>query len=175
MEIYNLGQTAISTESLTTENSEVIQIEKYHFQFNKWKQPHSYDTYGGKLILDHNSEPLFAELVVLRLFEQLGFKGVWVDTYRNKFWQRLPAISFPVIIDSKLQGIYDHIYKTKGGKRSGCFDVMVYKDDQFVFAELKRKQKDSIRNTQVEWLQAGLSLGIDKSNFIICEWEITVD
>jgi hypothetical protein len=172
MKSYNLGETDISTEILTTSSGEGIEIYKYHFLFSEWKKPCSFDTYGGKAILNYNGEALFAELVVLRLFEQQGYKGVWVDTYRNKFWQRLPEISFPVVIDNKLQGIYDRIYKTKGGKKSGCFDVIAYKGDQFIFAELKRSKKDSIRPTQVEWLQAGLTLGIDKFCYLICEWDL---
>ena len=171
MSILNLGQHAISTEILLTENGENISLDKYHFVFNKWTKPHSFDTYGGKQILELNNEPLFAELLVLRLLEQQDYKGIWVDTYRNKFWQRLPHFSFPVLPDKKIIDYYNKIYKLKGGKKEGCFDIIAYKDDHFIFAELKRKSKDKIRLSQIEWLQSALRSGLGKTNFLIAEWE----
>lgn len=167
----DLGQNAISVENLLTENGETITINKYHFCFNEWTENHNFDTYGGKQILKLNNEPLFAELLVLRLLEQQGYKGVWVDTYRNKFWQRLPHFSFPVLVDKKLQATLDKIYEFKGGRKSGCFDIVACKDDKFVFVELKKKKEDKIRTTQIEWLKSALSLGFDKDTFLIAEWE----
>lgn len=167
----DLGQNAISTENLTTENGEKIEINKYHFSFKEFTEKHNFDTYGGKQVLTHNNEPLFAELLVLRLLEQKGYKGVWVDTYRNKFWQRLPHFSFPVLVDKKLQEIINKIYELKGGRRAGCFDIVAYKGDNFLFVELKKKKEDKIRMTQIEWLKAALDLGLDKDTFFIAEWE----
>lgn len=171
MTTLNLGQIQITTEKLTTQQGEIICADKYHFVFKEWTKPKNFDTYNGKSILELDSEPLFAELLVLRLLEQQGYKGVWVDTYRNQFWQRLPHFSFPVLVDKKLQKTYDTIYDKKGGRKSGCFDVIAYKDDHFIFIELKRKQKDNIRATQIEWLKAALELGFDKTQFIIAEWD----
>ena len=173
MKIYNLdlGQNAISLENLVTENGEIITINKYHFSFNEWTGTHNFDTYGGKQILQLDNEPLFAELLVLRLLEKIGYKGVWVDTYRNKFWQRLPHFSFPVLPDKFILEIHEGIYKAKGGRKSGCFDIVAYKDKSFIFVELKKKKEDKIRQTQTEWLKAALSLGLDKELFIIAEWD----
>jgi hypothetical protein len=169
--ILNLGQHSISTEYFTTIEGNKLSLDKYHFVFNEWKQPHSFDTYNRKPLLELDNEPLFAELLFLRILEKEGYKGIWVDTYRNKFWQRLPHFSFPVIIDTTIENIFNKIYSLKGGKKSGCFDVIAYKGDNFIFAELKRKSKDVIQPSQIDWLNAALKLNLDKNKFIIVEWE----
>jgi hypothetical protein len=171
MDTLNLGQQNISTEYFTTIEGKQIPIEKYNFVFNKWTQPHNFDTYNGKPLLELDNEPLFAELLFLRLLEKQGYKGVWVDTYRNKFWQRLPHFSFPVIIDKTIENVFNEIYTLKGGKKSGCFDVIAYNGENFIFAELKRKKKDEIQKLQIEWLNAALKLNSNKNQFLLVEWE----
>lgn len=168
----DLGQYAITTETLSTESGEVILLDKYNFVFKAWDDNHNFDTYGGKKILKLDNEPLFAELLILRLLEKQGFKGVWVDTYRNKFWQRLPHLSFPVFLDRKLTEIYEKIYEQKGGRKSGCFDVIAYKDNRFVFVELKKKKEDKIRQSQIEWLKIALNQDLDNPIFFIAEWSL---
>ena len=168
----DLGQISISEQSLTSENGEVLTIDKYNFVFQPWVDKHNFDTYGGKQILNLDREPLFAELLVLRLLERQDYKGVWVDTYRNKFWQRLPHFSFPVLPDKKLLNVYDKIYELKGGRKSGCFDIVAFKDEHFVFIELKKNKEDNIRQTQIEWLKSARTLTSVKSTFIIAEWTI---
>lgn len=166
----NLSQHSISQAHLVAADGELLTLPKYHFTFEPWPEPHGFETYGGKKLLKYNNEPLFAELLVLRLLEQEGYKGVWVDTYRNKFWQRLPHFGFPVTPNQKLLDAYEQIYQIKGGRRSGCFDVMAYRDDHFVFAELKRQNEDSIRPSQIEWLQAARASRLENPDFIIAEW-----
>ena len=163
----------IQQDFISQERIDEIILDKYSFIFNPWDENHKYDTYGGKLILNYKNEPLFAELVILRLLEEQGYKGVWVDTYRNKFWQRLPHFSFPVIPDNKILEIYNKIYSIKGGRKSGCFDIIAYdKNENFIFCELKKSKEDKIRNTQIEWLKAALTLNLKNAYFIIAEWSI---
>ncbi len=169
--ILELGQKNITNEILIIEDKEVSLL-KYNFIFNDWLSINDFDNYNGKKILEYNNEPLFAELLILRLLEIQGYKGVWVDTYKNKFWQRLPHLSFPVLINDKIKERLELIYNQKGGKKSGCFDVVAYKNEEFIFVELKRKNKDKIQSSQMKWLKAGLDLGIKKHNFIIAEWDI---
>jgi len=168
----NLGQTSISTDTLISQDGQIFLIDKYNFVFRPWTEKHNFDAYGGKQILKLNNEPLFAELVLLRLLESQGYKGVWVDTYRNKFWQRLPYLSFPVLPDKKLIDTYNEIYKLKGGRKSGCFDIIAYRDNHFVFAELKRRKQDCIRQTQIEWLKTAHTIDLDNPTFIIAEWTL---
>lgn len=172
MHHLDLGQLSVNTETLIAAGKTPLLIDKYHFRFQSWGKPHVLDTYGGKQILQLNNEPLFAELLLLRLLEQQGYKGVWVDTYSNKFWQRLPHFGFPVIPDSELMDLYHKIYACKGGRRSGCFDIMAHKKEHFVFAELKKQKEDRIRPTQVEWLHAAKAVAPQSANFFIAEWEV---
>ncbi len=37
--------------------------------------------YGKKPVLEHEGEPCFAELKILRSFTEVGWEGVWVGTY----------------------------------------------------------------------------------------------
>ncbi|TDX82070.1 hypothetical protein [Epilithonimonas xixisoli] len=169
---FDLGQTSITTEKLTTESGEIILLDKYNFVFEACTDNNNFDTYGGKKLLKLDNETLFAELLILRLLERQGYKGVWVDTYRNKFWQRLPHVSFPVIPDRKILDIYEKIYEQKGGRKSGCFDIVAYKDNHFIFVELKKKKEDSIRQTQIEWLKTALTQNLENPTFIIAEWSL---
>ncbi len=168
----NLGQTNSSIETLRSRGGKLISVVKYHFVFQTWPGPHEFDTYGGKQILALNDEPLFAELLVLRLLERQGYTGVWVDTYRKKYWQRLPCLSGPVVPDAKISEAIRRIYEIKGGPKSGCFDVVAFCDDHFVFAELKKQNGDRIRPGQIEWLEAALSAGLKAPTFLIAEWRV---
>ncbi|RYD52708.1 MAG: hypothetical protein EOP52_00740 [Sphingobacteriales bacterium] len=167
----DLGQDALLTELLVSKNGRSIPIDKYLLRFQRWPQPHDFDTYGGKPLLNLNGEPLFAELALLRLLESQGYKGAWVDTFRTKFWQGLPERSDPVLPDPIILDAFNRIYKLKGGPKTGCFDIIAYREGHFVFAELKRKAKDAIRSTQVEWLEAALNAGFHDPTFFIAEWD----
>ena len=37
--------------------------------------------YGKKPVLEHQGEPCFAELMILRLLNESGWEGAWVATY----------------------------------------------------------------------------------------------
>lgn len=148
-----------------------IPIQKYFFEFNEWKgKPIDY-TYGNKAVIDYNSEPLFAELAVLRIFEENGWSGVWVDSYRRKYRIGLPKVIEPIEIPKDKEDLINKI-KEKTGKSGGCWDVLVWKDNQILFIELKRKKKDKIQDTQILWLEESLKEGLLPENFILFEWDI---
>ncbi len=83
----------------------------------------------------------------------------------------MPGLVAPVVPDDPILDTVDTIYNLKGEPRSGCFDITAFKEDHFVFAELKRRAKDAIRPTQVEWLEAALNAGFHNSTFFIAEWD----
>lgn len=72
----------------------------------------------------------------------------------------------------KLIDIYEKIYTQKGGRKSGCFDIVAYKANHFVFVELKSKKEDSIRQTQIEWLKTALTQDLENPTFLIAEWSL---
>lgn len=159
-----------SIEIIRLLSGEEIQIPKATPCFEKWFGETFGDTYGNKTILDYNGEPVFAELAILRIFQDDGWSGVWVDTYRKKYrtgyWNNNHVIELP----PDKQMLLDNIYKDAGSIK-GCWDVLCWRKKTVVFAESKRLSKDKIRETQVKWLEAALNYGLNKeSSFLIVEW-----
>ena len=168
----NLGQKKIQIEILNTEEGNQILVDKYIFDFVAYRNSNELDNYGGKTILDFNGEPVFAELMILKILEKQNFSGVWVDTYRNKFWISLHKQIEKQDVNPKIINIIEEIYKIKSGRKSGCFDVVaINDDDEFIFCELKRGKKDKIRLSQIEWLASAKKLS-EKVKFIIAEWNL---
>jgi hypothetical protein len=148
-----------------------VSIATCFHSFKSWEGESISDTYGGKAVIDCDGEPLFAELAILRLIQSEGWDGVWIDTYRRKFRQSLPPHSCE--LPERAQAVLE---RASGGRkwRSGCFDVFGWKDGQYLFVEAKRKGKDAIRQTQLNWLESAVDSGFPIESFIIFEWDIAV-
>ena len=171
MALFKLGEKHISQTTFHLNGSAAF-IDTYHCQFARYLKPVTFDTYGGKAILEWRDEPLFAELYALRMLESQGYAGVWADTYRSKFWNGPPSVTPPVtVLPAMLNKTYEMIKRHNGSKSRGCWDLLAVKDDTLLFAELKRSKKDKIQPSQVDWLQAALNCGLSTSNFIIIEWD----
>ncbi|QTD36343.1 VRR-NUC domain-containing protein [Polaribacter batillariae] len=147
-----------------------IEIKKTFQLIPVWKGKEILDTYGKKPVLNYNGIPLFAELYALRKYKEKGFEGVWADTFRNKFRSELPEknepkIILPEFISEKLNKI------NANGKLSGTWDLILWKQNEIKFVELKRKGKDKIRKTQIEFLERAIKNGISVESFEIYEWK----
>ncbi len=164
-----LKQYKIESERFLLSSGEQISIQKYFLHFNPWKGAPIPNTYNNKPVIDWNGEPVFAELAVLCLFQSHGWEGVWVDSYRRKYRIGLPDVVEPVQLPEKQKQLIESI-KAKTGRSGGCWDVFVWNDDELLFVELKRSKKDSIRESQVEWLEASLKIGLKTSTFALIEW-----
>jgi hypothetical protein len=138
-------------------------------RFQLWTGKSVSETYGGKAVLDSNGEPLFAELAILRLLEKDGYKGVWVDTYRKCFRDAMPPAVCELPVPAR--EVYDRIVAANGGT-SGCWDVIAWKDGEYLFIESKRKGKDRMRKSQLCWRDAAIRAGLKPDSFHICEWDI---
>jgi hypothetical protein len=88
--------------------------------FRKWTGDAPTDTYNNKPALEFNGERVFAELAILRIFEQAGWNGRWIDSYRNKYrigyWDDNATKALP----TEQQTIFDSI-QVKAGCAGGCF------------------------------------------------------
>lgn len=146
-------------ETLSLPSGKQVTVQKYFLHLKPWEGSPIKNTYGNKAVLDWRGEPVFAELFVLRLFQSHGWDGVWVDSYRKKYRIGLPEVAEPVGLPLDQQKLIDALRK-KTGRFGGCWDVLVWKDGQVLFLELKRTRKDSIRHTQVEWLSTALQRGV---------------
>ncbi len=162
--------TPIAKGKIALSNNKVS-ISKRFTTFPLWKGVPLQNTYGGKAVIDVGGKPVFAELAVLNLFLNNGWRGVWVDTYGKKFRVGLPDIEKPVELPKKQQEMLDRVSSNAGGIK-GCWDLFLWKESDFLFVELKRKSKDAIRKTQIEWLEAAIKLGVSSDNFLLVEWDV---
>jgi hypothetical protein len=137
--------------------------------------------FGGKELLLVDGRPQFAEVAILRLFEEAGWEGRWVETYpyrkNPRFWREWnpqgpqAQVHVPIAepwVRERLQAIA----AANGGYFSGCWDVVAWKDGRLVFAESKRAKRDRMRNTQWRWLEAAMNCGCTVEDFLIVEWAL---
>jgi hypothetical protein len=150
-------------------NGQEIEIAKATPVFSRWKRAPPSDTFGGKPVLEINGELVFAELAILRLLEQAGWEGRWVDSYRQRFltgyWPEPQTHDLPLL----QKAIFD-LTQSRAGGTGGCFDVMCWRGNALLFAESKWKDHDRIKDNQRRWLQAALEVGLPLESFLIVEW-----
>ena len=163
----NLRPTASETVGLPDGRSVVV--PKTSPTFRRWAGLPPGDTFGGKTILEFEGRPAFAELAILWSFTAAGWDGVWMDSYGKRrlteFWPVPVSREIPAEQEQLLREI------TNGAAGHGRpWDVFCWSETGVVFAEAKRKGRDSIRSTQTAFLAAALYLGLPISAFLIVEW-----
>jgi hypothetical protein len=124
----------------------------------------------------HRGRTTFAELLILDLLKEQGWQGVWVSSFgRLTFLDQMPASSslrkHGVAIPFDKSRLLKAISQT-AETRGGCFDVMVWLDDDVRFFEAKRRKRDSLRRTQLRWIEAALKVGVRPDALNIVEWEL---
>ena len=161
------GLTPVEPEAFVLPSGVTIHVPKAVATFKVWTKDVPFDRYGNKAVLDYRGEPMFAELVILRMFEEADWNGVWADSYRRKYWKRMdePA-DLPASVRKKLESIVE-----VSGCRGGCFDVVLWRGAEMLFVESKRAGKDHIRETQLRWVAAALASGVSLDRFLIVEWD----
>ncbi|MEK7107193.1 MAG: hypothetical protein AAB899_03330 [Patescibacteria group bacterium] len=167
-----IQQHKVGDELLLLPSGEQVSIRKYFLEFKSWRGAPVPNTYNGKAVIDWNGEPVFAELAVLRLFQSHRWDGVWVDSYRGKFRAGLPDVVEPIELPQKQRKLIDSI-RAKTGRSGGCWDVLAWKGNTTLFVELKRRKKDNVQTTQIEWLTAAIELGLTTNNFVLVEWDLS--
>ncbi|MFA6385413.1 MAG: hypothetical protein WCW29_01555 [Candidatus Paceibacterota bacterium] len=163
------GETTISLAS-----GKVVNLPICHPQFSLWREPVNNFNYGGKPLINHNNEPIFAELAILRILQADGWEGVWVETYGGThFLQSMPKEwklkSEHVSIPKDKEELLKKIWKT--AKTTACFDIFAWKGKDFIFCEAKNKGKDKLTNGQIKFIEGALFCGILPESLLIVEWE----
>jgi hypothetical protein len=158
-------------ENLSLPSGALMRIPKAEPVFRKWQSEFTGNTYGNKPLLNVEGEAMFAELVILRLFQENGWEGVWVDTFRKKYRTAWGEKGVVKLSDDKLR-LLKAIY-ARAGSSSGCFDVFCWKGEYVMFTESKRKSKDKIRETQLHWLEAATQVGLEPNSFLIVDWSLS--
>ena len=157
-----------------------IEIPKCLIQFNRCDGKSIENTFGGKPLVCLNGKPMFAELAIKEYFVISGWKSRWIETYGRGSKEPLHLSNW---IDDKYSNqVEDRItdervlrvladIASNNNLYSGCWDVVGWNSDNIIFAEAKRLGKDSIRNTQIKWLEAGLREGLKPENFLVVQWD----
>jgi len=156
------------TELIKLASGDLVDVPKATPHFRRWAGDRVADTYGNKPVLDSGGSPAFAEILILRAFQQEGWEGVWVDTFRQKFRTECFPVN-AVVLPPPQKEILERI-REAAGHHSGCWDVFCWKGEDCVWAEAKLHRRDRIRPSQVNWLDAALKIGIGLSSFLVVEW-----
>ena len=164
------GETTIILSS-----GEIIKLPICHPKFSLWKKSVANFDYGGKPLIDYEGEPIFAELAILRILLANGWDGVWVETYGGTHYLRTMPDGWKlgakhVSIPNDKEKILQKIWKT--ARTSACFDVFVWKKDEFLFCEAKNKGKDKLTSGQIKFIEGVISCGVPIESLLIAEWEM---
>ena len=176
-------------KTIITDSIEMFKIEEVEYQipksnlsFEKWKGISIQNTFGGKTLINVDSRPTFAELAIVELFIAEGWQARWVCTYGRgkqnplflKEWKddNLKNQANSPIKDFWVLDLLNKIVLKNSNSFSGCWDVIAQKNDEIIFAESKRLKKDSIRQTQNNWLEAGIKNGLNEENFLVIQWDL---
>lgn len=161
---------------------EEIQVPKSNVLFEKWAGNPIENTFGGKTLLNVNNKPSFAELAIVDLFVKEGWEARWICTYGRgkqnplflKEWkdENLKNQENSPIEEVWVMDLLNKIALLNNNSFSGCWDVIAWKEDKIIFVESKRLKKDSIRQTQINWLEAGLKCGLSETNFLVMQWNV---
>ncbi|MEO6150855.1 MAG: hypothetical protein ABIN95_03065, partial [Mucilaginibacter sp.] len=158
-----------------------IEVPKTIISLKKWNGFPIANTFGGKGLIDFDGTPMFAELAILKIFNLSGWNARWIETYGAKptspyhfsNWLDCKLTEQPVdmITDENVMQVMNSMSNFNNNTFAGCWDIIGWLDNKIVFAELKRSKKDRLRNSQYNWLSAGLNHGLTSSNFLIVEWD----
>lgn len=146
-----------------------VVVSKTNPTFRRWAGPPPGDTFGGKTFVDFQGRPAFAELAILWSFIEAGWDGVWVESYGKRYLREF----WPVPVSQEIPPEREQLLRqiTSGADGQGQpWDVFCWSEAGVIFAEAKRKGRDSTRPTQIAFLAAALDLGLPISSFLIVEW-----
>ena len=153
---------------------EEVKLQKCNPIFRTWKGPTGF-SFGNKRFLEYKKQPVFAEILILRLLESAGWNGVWVEPYGGfKFLREMPkdtklgGVEIPAMQNAFLRSL------KKAVGKGGIFDVFAWRDNEFIFCESKEQGKDKFQDTQTRWIKSVLELGVPRENLLIVEWSASL-
>jgi len=170
-----------SIEKFVIDGKELL-IPKCKIEFKKWNGEPMKNTFGGKPILDFDNKPMFAELIIMNIFQNSGWNSRWIETYGKP---KMKPICLTEWIDTEFKNQVDNpinnleietllnsIAENNDKNYGGCWDIVSWKNDKILFSESKRTKKDFIQSTQSKWLKCSLNLGLKPDNFLMVEWKL---
>jgi hypothetical protein len=131
---------------------------------------------------DGQGFPTFAELLVASRLRAAGWQAIWASAYHRRFvetwaWDALePTLSkpLPAFVLDTLEKVAAKRNALVGHSKSifdGTPDVVAWQSsDRLLCLECKRRGKDRIQATQIEWMQAAVMIGLSMSQLGVFEW-----
>ncbi|MGH8512379.1 MAG: hypothetical protein ACREV8_00200 [Gammaproteobacteria bacterium] len=134
----------------------------------RWRndRPEALKTVPNKITLEFEGNPTWHEFVVLRLLERAGWRGVWAKNWGGRAYWTDPGV-VRALPDRTTQLIQELGREADVGS-GGCWDVIAWREQCFLFVESKQRGKDALRTNQLAWLQAGMTH--DRVDFAIAEY-----
>lgn len=127
--------------------------------------------YGTKPVVEYAGAAGFAEIALVTIFEEAGWRAVWVDSWKSRYLRAMPGARVASVPAANICAIPTLARHVAGfTKFGGGWDILAWKNDAVVFCDAKRTKKDSIKPNQVEWMNARLAEGARPENFLIAEW-----
>ena len=124
------------------------------------------------LVAPFDDEGIFGELAILECLRRDGWTGVWVDTFHGSelFWKGMPDETHRADLSAEPAALdlYRGIVGAHG-KRGGFFDVLAWKDSEFLFIEYKGKG-DKPNSNESSWIAAALRCEIDPCQLLFAEF-----
>jgi hypothetical protein len=157
-----------TTEAFLLSSGKSVGVPKSKPLLRLWTGLAPEDTYGGKAVLDYKGRPAFAELAILWTFLDSGWDGVWVDTYGRRYLSEY----WPSPVLGKIPARQQAVLTELAG-HGKPWDVFCWGVEGQIFVEAKRSKRDSIRETQTAFLEAGLGIGLPMSSFLVVEWSVS--
>jgi hypothetical protein len=168
----------------------IKELPAVFMRFPRWEGPAFVDDFGRKAagLIDLNGEHVFAELAVLRLLEQAGWSGRWVNTYsgRGEVWKyltewkdspRAEQRNRPIEEAEPRQLLAAIAGLNKPARYKGCWDVFAWNGSDVAFLQCRRtapKYKDVVRKEQEDWVRSALYLGdrrVSLESFCFVQWD----
>ncbi|WP_188678948.1 hypothetical protein [Subtercola lobariae] len=149
----------------------------------KWAGETLGNTFGGKGVVDHEGEPMFAELAIQRLAVASGWNARWVETYGAKaampyFFEEWAPASISAQTNSPVKTpVQEELIRnimTINGGHSGFWDALAWHGNETVFYEAKLRKHDRLNKNQYKWVRSALEAGLSIDQFVLFDWQYAV-
>lgn len=167
----------------------IADVAGVFLRFPRWQGAPFVDDFGKKAagMIELGGEHLFAELAVLRLLEQGGWSGRWVNTWGAggevwkylTHWADVPRAEQRnrVLEEDEPRQVLAGVARRAKKRYSGSWDVYAWRNGSFAFLQTKRgapSSRDVVGAAQVDWLHTALLFGdprINASSFAFVNWD----
>ena len=156
------------------DDSRTAQIPCCMPRFERWTGAPVQFPFGGKALVVHAQQPLWAEFKIMSLFREAGWDALVVQTFgRIHYLEEMKRghDDRGVALPDSARSLSARITAQNGGS-GGFFDVFAWRGREVVFAEAKLTKKDRLRATQKRWIASALAVGVPIESLLIVEWTL---